>query len=114
MPRATNTVAMTAPASSVSQPGHAAGNRPAANKGHAETPASIAATVKHADGGYVRLAPGAPPTVLTRLSSPEHGQCDPSPQVACSTAIAASTAHKTMAKAVIMTGTAACTASRGA
>ena len=55
--------------------------------------------MKHADGGYIRLAPGVPPTVLTRLSSLSHGQCEPSPQAACSTAIAASTAHKAMANA---------------
>ena len=42
------------------------------------------------------------------------GQCDPNPHAACSTAIAARTAHRAMASAVIMTGTAECTASRAA
>src|SRR5438105_15942905 len=102
MPRTTNTAAMPAPANCVSQLGHAEGSTPAANRGHTETPASSAATVKHADGGYMRLAPGVPPAVLTRLSSLSHGQCDPSPQAACSAAIAASTAQSTMASSVIM------------
>ena len=106
---------MPAPASSVSQRGHASGSRPAANSGHTETPASSAATVKQAAGGYILVAPGVPPAVLherSPRSRTANASRAPRRRAARRWPPARPTARSPAAS--IMTGTAACTASRAA